>query len=56
MLDWEKDQLDKGECLAEHIHPEIPVQLPGIDLASEQDDDGAVVTATKGRRRGICIF
>ena len=36
-FDWVNDDLDKSEGLVENSHPEIPAQMPGIDLKVDQD-------------------
>ena len=38
-FDWENDKLDDNESLVEYAYPEILVQIPVIDLETEQDID-----------------
>ena len=42
-LDWENDDLDDTAELVENTHPEIPEQIPGIELANEQDNYGDLI-------------
>ena len=42
-FDWDNDDLEDEVLPPEKAHPEIPAQIPGIDLASEQDDTDDVV-------------
>ena len=42
-FDWANDDSEDDVLPPEKAHPEIPAQIPGIDLASEQDDTDDVV-------------
>ena len=43
IFDWANAELEDDVLPPEKAHPEIPAQIPGIDLASEQDDTDDVV-------------
>ena len=45
--DWDNDKLNEDEGLVEMVRPELPAQLPGIDLAAEKDGEGTMVVVVE---------